>query len=149
MQLTQTIVTALLAASSALASPTPATTKSMKAATADWTIEKMQRKCAGDDSSCTWTFGINPHDGKATTQCKYVVSGPHASRANPGGPGNCGDYTITSGWSGQFGEGNGFTTLSVVDNKKRQIAWPAYRDVQVQEGKVVDPDQSYPVQSLP
>ena len=147
MQLTQTLVAALMAASSAVAAPAPAT-KSMKASGAEWTIEKMKRVCASDDSSCTWTFGINPHTG-TTTECKYVVTQAHASRANPGAPGNCGDYTITSGWSGQFGEGQGFTTLSVVDNKNRLIVWTAYRDVQVQEGKVVEPDQSYPAQKLP
>ncbi|UNI16604.1 hypothetical protein JDV02_003031 [Purpureocillium takamizusanense] len=149
MQLTQILAAATtLMASSALAAPAPAS-KSMMASGAQWTIEGMKRECASDDSSCTWKFGINPHDGKAATQCEYVVKQAHASRANPAGPSNCGDYTITSGWSGQFGEGNGFTTLSVVDNKKRLITWPAYTDKQVQDGKVVEPDQSYTPQNLP
>ncbi|GKU14751.1 unnamed protein product [Fusarium langsethiae] len=65
-----------------------------------------------------------------------------------GGPVKCGDYTVTSGWSGQFGPGNGFTTFSVVSSK-RQIVWPAYTDKQVQGGKVVKPDQSYTPANLP
>jgi hypothetical protein len=146
MQLTQILVTALFAASAAFAAPT-ANEKSMMAAGPQWIIENMKRVCNNDNSSCTWTFGVNAGSG-AATGCTYVVKGSPASRAS-GGPSNCGDYTITSGWSGQFGEGNGFTTLSVVDNKKRQIVWPAYTDKQLQGGKVVMPDQSYAPASLP
>ncbi|KAF7719347.1 Uncharacterized protein PECH_006369 [Penicillium ucsense] len=145
MQFTQVLLATLLAVPSALAAPS--NEKSMMASSPQWTIQNMKRVCAADDSSCTWTFGIYPGSGDATA-CKLVVTGDHASQAN-GGPVNCGDYTVTSGWSGQFGAGNGFTTLAVVNNVSRQIAYPAYNDKQVESGNVVKPDQSYPPYALP
>ncbi|EQK98356.1 small secreted protein [Ophiocordyceps sinensis CO18] len=120
------------------------------AAAPEWTIEKLSRACIKHDELCTWTFAINNRQS-AVTPCKHVVKATkdaRASRAN-GGPSTCGDYTVTSGWSGQFGEGKGFTTLAVVDNKKRQIVFPAYTDNQVKGGEVVQPDQSYSPQNLP
>jgi hypothetical protein len=61
----------------------------------------------------------------------------------------CGGYTVGTGWSGQFGAGNGFTTLSVVKNAKKLIIYPSYTDKQLNTGKVVKPDQSYQPQNLP
>ncbi|CRG82669.1 hypothetical protein PISL3812_00013 [Talaromyces islandicus] len=145
MQLTQILV--LLAASSTTLAAPIGNTKSMMAASPEWTIKSLKRVCTADNSSCTWTFGI--YDGAdASTACTYVVTAPNASEAN-GGPSDCGVYTVTSGWSGQFGPGNGFTTLSVVDNKKRQIIWPGYTDKQLEGGNVVTPDQSYAPTALP
>lgn len=142
MQLTQLLLATLCAAPAVLAAPV-----SMMANSPEWTIQSMKRVCAADDSSCTWTFGIYPGSGDATA-CKLVVTANTASQAN-GGPASCGDYTVTSGWSGQFGPGNGFTTLSVVNNKSRQIIWPAYTDKQLAGGNVVTPDQSYAPAALP
>lgn len=143
MQLTQLLLASGLCASALAA---PASAKSMMATGPQWTLQNTKRVCNAEDTSCTWTFGIYPGSGDATA-CTYVVKGDTASQAN-GGPSDCEDYTITSGWSGQFGEGNGFTTLSVV-NKARQIVWPAYTDKQLEEGKVVKPDQSYAPVTLP
>ncbi|KAL2869116.1 uncharacterized protein BJX67DRAFT_379592 [Aspergillus lucknowensis] len=134
-----------LSCSPALAAPTPA--KSMMVANTEWTIENMKRVCNDDDTECTWTFGINTGSGNAT-DCTYVVEGRPASEAN-GGPSECTPYTITSGWSDQFGPENGFTTLSVVNEETRQIIWPAYTDVQLDGGEVVTPDQSYAPAALP
>lgn len=146
MQLTHTIVAALLACSTALAAPV-ASEKSMMVAGSEWSIQGLKRVCNAGNTSCTWTFGIKAGSAAATS-CTYIVKANDASQAN-GGPSNCGDYTITSGWSGQFGPGNGFTTLSVVNNKIRQIVWPAYTDAQLQNGVVVKPDQSYTPAALP
>ncbi|KAF7561804.1 hypothetical protein G7046_g2357 [Stylonectria norvegica] len=135
---------ALLSATTAFAAPAPAPadgTVSMMAAGPQWTIQKMLRVCDKANTVCTWTFGIYTGSGTATS-CKYVVKGNPASKIK-GGPTTCGSYTVTSDWSGQFGPGNGFSTLSVVDNKKKQIVWPAYTDKQLNPGKVVTPDQSY------
>lgn len=112
----------------------------------------MKRQCDRADTNCHWSFTVNNNAG-GRTDCAYVVIKPNggnvpASRLPQTGA-NCGAYTVTSGWSGQFGENNGFTTLSVVENSKRQIAWPAYTDNQLKTGNVVKPDQSYPVQALP
>lgn len=71
----------------------------------------------------------------------------NASKIN-GGPAKCGTFTITSGWSGQFGADKGFTTVSVVSSKK-QIVYPSYTDKQLAGGKVVKPDQKYSPASLP
>ncbi|KAJ3459162.1 hypothetical protein MRS44_015235 [Fusarium solani] len=94
---------------------------------------------------------FNPSTAGAATACKYVVKSTKtakASKAN-GGPATCGDFTITSGWSGQFGADKGFTTLSVVSKSKKQIVYPAYTDQQLAGGKVVKPDQAYAPASLP
>ncbi|KAL4918338.1 hypothetical protein BDW62DRAFT_181760 [Aspergillus aurantiobrunneus] len=146
--LSHAILAALsISAAPALAAPAPTgPSKSMMVTNTQWTIESLQRDCNEDDTSCTWTFGINP--GADTTDCTYVVEGSPASQAN-GGPVDCGVYTITSGWSDQFGPDNGFTTLSVVNRDTRQIVWPAYTDRQVAGGEVVVPDQSYTPQVLP
>ncbi|KOS47071.1 hypothetical protein ACN38_g1926 [Penicillium nordicum] len=147
MQLTQLILTTGLLASSAFAAPADTSSKSMMADSPQWTLQDTKRVCNTKDTSCTWTFGIYPGGGDATP-CTYVVEGSPASRAN-GGPVTCGGFTVTSGWSGQFGEESGFTTLSVVDNASRQIVWPAYTDKQLASGKVVKPDQSYAPAALP
>ncbi|KAJ5864170.1 uncharacterized protein N7529_006086 [Penicillium soppii] len=140
MQLTQLLLATGLVASSAFAAPV-AETKSMMAATPQWTIQNAKLVCNAANTACNWTFGIYPGSGAATA-CTVPLNGNTASHTN-GGPVTCGGYTVTSGWSGYFGEGNGFTTLSVVDNKSRQIIWPAYTDKQVAGGAVVKPDQSY------
>ncbi|KAJ5248782.1 hypothetical protein N7468_000233 [Penicillium chermesinum] len=150
MQITQFFLSTLLAASAVVAAPTPAETrKSMMAADSQWTIEGLKRVCDKGNTTCTWTFGIDT--GSAVQKVKYVVhkSGDTGANDANGGPSTFGDFTITSGWSGQFGPGNGFTTLSVVDNKLKEIIYPAYTDAQLAGGKVVTPDQSYTPAALP
>ncbi|KAL2859074.1 hypothetical protein BJX68DRAFT_227769 [Aspergillus pseudodeflectus] len=141
-----TLLVTALSAGSALAAPAPAESKSMMVANTQWTITNMKRVCNTADTKCTWTFGIN--NGAANTPCTLVVNGTPASQTN-GGPKTCGPYTVTSGWSGQFGPNNGFTTLAVVNQNSRQIVWPAYTDVQLKGGKVVKPDQAYTPAALP
>ncbi|KAI1655745.1 hypothetical protein F4813DRAFT_391320 [Daldinia decipiens] len=122
---------------------------SMAANAAQWTITGLSRAVDAADTSSDWTFGID--NGAGVTAVKYTVKsagGAPATRSN-GGPVTVGDFTITSGWSGQFGDDKGFTTFSVVDNAKRQIVYPSYTDAQLKSGQVVTPDQSYPVQNLP
>ncbi|KAJ5995415.1 hypothetical protein N7481_002392 [Penicillium waksmanii] len=146
MQITQVLFSTLVAASAVMAAPAE-TSKNMMAASPQWTIRNLKRVCNGADTSCTWNFGIQVGTA-ATKSCTYVVKGATASERN-GGPSACGVYTITSGWSGQFGPDNGFTTLSVVNNDSRQIVWPAYTDKQLDGGKVVKPDQAYSPAALP
>ncbi|KAJ5503242.1 hypothetical protein N7463_006116 [Penicillium fimorum] len=147
MQLTQLLIATGLFASSAFAAPADTSSKSMMAAGPQWALQDTKRVCNPEDTSCTWTFGIYPGAGDATP-CTYVVEGAPASHAN-GGPATCGGYTVTSGWSDQFGAENGFTTLSIVNNESRQIIWPAYTDKQVAAGEVVKPDQCYAPAALP
>ena len=144
-----TVLTTLLAGS-AIAAPAPAAEVKSMAAQATWTVEDMKRVCDKSDTSCTWTFGVNAGSAGKNT-CTFTVkkSGNVVASRAPNKGSKCGPYTITSGWSGQFGEGQGFTTLSVVNQGKKQIAWPAYTDKQLAGGKVVKPNQSYPVQALP
>lgn len=106
------------------------------AAEPDWTIRGLNRQCDGS-KSCTWKFTIDTT--KSKTDCKYMVlssGSTPASQAN-GGPLSCGDYVITSGWSGQFGPNNGFTTFAVKNEGKRLISYPAYSDSDVKDGKTV------------
>ncbi|KAJ4254504.1 hypothetical protein NW762_010103 [Fusarium torreyae] len=144
MQFSLAFVAAVLGATSVAAAPPP--TVNMMAASPQWTIESLSRNCNKANTQCTWNFKIDTHKS-AATPCKFVVNGSKASQRN-GGPVKCGSYTVTSGWSGQFGPGNGFTTFSVVSSG-RQIIWPAYTDKQVASGKVVKPDQSYAPANLP
>lgn len=148
MQFTQTIIAAIFAASTAYAAPTAASATSMAAAAPEWSFLNFQRVCNSDDTSCTWTFGVNENKGNPDHACKFVVTGSTASQ-RAGGPAACDDYTITSGWSGQFGPGNGFTTLAVVNNRERLIAYPAYTDKELASGKPVSPNRKYPAQNLP
>ncbi|KAJ2896075.1 hypothetical protein MKZ38_005903 [Zalerion maritima] len=125
--------------------------KSMMSSVPEWTIESMLRCCNEADTSCEWSFGINTNDGSASTPCTMTVSASGSTPASEadGGQVACGVFTVTSGWSGQFGEGNGFTVLSVVNYAKGLIVWPGYTDVQLDGGEVVEPDQSYQPQALP
>ncbi|KAM0240157.1 hypothetical protein ACHAP5_008013 [Fusarium lateritium] len=135
-----------LAATGVSAAPA-AETVNMMASTPQWTIRDAKRYCRSDDSICNWKFGIDTGNGKPF-ECRYDVKGPKASK-KAGGPSTCGDFTITSGYSDQFGADQGFTTLSVVSNSKRQIIWPAYTDKQLAGAKIVKPDQSYAPATLP
>ncbi|KAI0484512.1 hypothetical protein GGR56DRAFT_669065 [Xylariaceae sp. FL0804] len=123
--------------------------KSTYAAT-EWTLTSVERTCTADDSSCAWTFGIYTGSGNATA-CAYVTTETATANASSaaGGPTVCGNYTVTSSWSGQFGAGQGFTTLAVVEEADRLIAYPAYTDAQLKNATVVTPDLSFPVQTLP
>ncbi|KAI1820934.1 surface protein 1 [Xylaria intraflava] len=144
MQLTSTLLA--LFSTSALAA-----TKSTFAST-EWTVQSLSRVCDSTDVSCKWTFGINTNTaGLNATACSYTVNATDlapASQAN-GAAGICGPYTITSGWSGQFGAGQGFTVLSIVDYAKKLIIYAGYTDNMVANGTVVNPDLSFPVQTLP
>ncbi|KAF7540320.1 hypothetical protein G7054_g1440 [Neopestalotiopsis clavispora] len=137
---------AALAATTALAVPVTDAGLTTRATAPQWTIVGMKRVCDSADTTCTWSFSINTHVSPVTA-CTFTVKGKPASQTSGTGA-NCGVYTVTSGWSGQFGPGNGFTTLSVVDNTQKKIVWPAYTDKQLAGGAVVTPDQSYPVTSL-
>ncbi|KAI1152623.1 surface protein 1 [Nemania diffusa] len=143
MQLTSTLFT--LFSTSVLAG-----TLSTFAST-EWTLDSLSRVCDGADASCLWTFGINTNeDGVAVTACNYTVAAtpPAPASQSNGGPTTCGVFNITSGWSGQFGPGQGFTVISVVDYAKKLIVYAGYTDTSVQNGTVVDPDLSFPVQTL-
>lgn len=129
-------VLALLAATTAVAAP-------LTSRDTTWTIEGMHRPCNSDNTQCTWEFSINNGAGQVTA-CTMVVNGANASELN-GGPATCGDYTVTSGWSGQFGPGQGFTTLAVKD--ATDIIWPAYTDTELANGKTAV-DKSYTPQPL-
>jgi hypothetical protein len=133
-----------------LATCAPADSVSMLAPIPEWTIESLNRVCNPYDTFCSWNFNINTHQAPATL-CSFTVQArpPKPASQSDGSGFICGPYTISSGWSGQFGPGNGFTTLSVVDWSKRLIIWPAYTDKQVAGGRVVTPDQRYAPQTLP
>ncbi|KAJ0420567.1 hypothetical protein BJY00DRAFT_312985 [Aspergillus carlsbadensis] len=152
--LTSLLLAALTCTSTTLAAPAPAPSaaKSMMVENTSWTISSLKRVCNDPNTKCTWTFGISTGSGSesepASTNCTYAVEGSPASQAD-GGPASCGNYTITSGWSDQFGAEAGFTTLSVVNKGTRQIVWPAYTDKQLEGGQVVSPDQSYTPSVLP
>ncbi|KAI0136824.1 hypothetical protein BJ170DRAFT_32034 [Xylariales sp. AK1849] len=142
MKFTSTLIS-LAFTSTALAAPVST------AADAEWTFVGVTRTCDAEDTTCSWQFGIDT-GAPDVTPCSYVVNATATDPASEasGGPTLCGAYTITSGWSGQFGPGQGFTTLSVVDSANKLIAYPAYTDTELDGGVIVSPDRSYPVQTL-
>jgi hypothetical protein len=146
MQLTTTLL-AIIAASAAIAAPLEARSEvSAMAAVPQWTIKSFKRTCNAADTSCTVSFGVDTHLAPVT-DCSYTVTGAPASRTSTSGI-TCGPYTISSGWSGVFGPGNGFTTWSLVDWSQRLITWPAYSDSELVNGVAVTPDKSYAPQTL-
>ncbi|KAJ5468492.1 hypothetical protein N7475_006244 [Penicillium sp. IBT 31633x] len=136
MQFSQLLIATGLFATSVFAVPVPSN---------DWTIENMKRVCNEENTSCTWTFGINR--GIGITHCTYLVEANDASHSH-GGPSKCGKFSISSGWSGQFDPNNGFTTLTVAEDATGKLIWPAYTDEQLEGGKVVKPDQTYAATTL-
>ncbi|KAK6084254.1 hypothetical protein SCUP515_01368 [Seiridium cupressi] len=138
---TATISTLLASVALAAPAPAPAEAKSMMAS-AEWTIESLKRTCTNGDTLCTWEFNIDTHSASPTA-CKFTIAGQPASQTGMASPATCGDFQVTTGWSDQFGADQGFTTLSVVDTVNRLIVWPSYTDVQLVDGVVVAPDQSY------
>ncbi|KAK0705535.1 hypothetical protein B0H67DRAFT_546615 [Lasiosphaeris hirsuta] len=109
-----------------------------------WTIEHIKRSCDGTDTTCTWSFTINTHrEELAPTPCEFIVVGGLPASQQDVNNAWCGPYRIATGWSGQFGPENGFTTLSVIDEANRLVLFPAYTDKQLEGGHVVQPDQSY------
>ncbi|KAH8201964.1 hypothetical protein TruAng_003877 [Truncatella angustata] len=141
-----TIFLGALASATALAAPAAELTER---ADPNWTILGLKRVCDASDKSCAWSFSVDTHLAAATA-CSFTIAsqGGQPASQSPGNGASCGAYTVTSGWSGQFGPGNGFTTLSVVDYGKKKITWPAYTDKELANGAVVSPDKSYPVSNL-
>ncbi|KAI1159908.1 hypothetical protein F5B18DRAFT_635101 [Nemania serpens] len=139
MQFSTAALAAILSASTVFAAPV---------AIPSWTLTSFKRVCNTADTSCTWTFGVNPNTGAAVTPVKYVVKGSPASQTDFTVPTTFGAYTVTAGWSGQFGPGNGFTTLAVANNAIKQIAYPAYTDAELAGGKVVTPNKSWAVTQM-
>ncbi|KAI0430759.1 hypothetical protein F5Y09DRAFT_220976 [Xylaria sp. FL1042] len=137
MQFTTAAIAAILSASSVFAAP---------AAIPNWTMTGLKRVCNAADTSCTWSFGINTNTGATATPCSFVITGSPASHSDTSGMKACGAFSVTAGWSGQFGPG--FTTLAVHNNNNGQIAWPAYTDAELAGGKVVSPDKSWAVTQL-
>ncbi|KEY71774.1 hypothetical protein S7711_06529 [Stachybotrys chartarum IBT 7711] len=118
----------------------------------EWTIESLSRTCNEEDTSCTWTFSINTHaDGVEPTDVVYVVNATASAPASRaiGGPSSHGIFTVTSTWSDYFGIEDAWTTMSVIDYERGVLVYPAYLDTQLAGGEVVEPDQTYVVESIP
>ncbi|KAK5658677.1 hypothetical protein OQA88_2073 [Cercophora sp. LCS_1] len=112
----------------------------------NWTIENARRVCDETDSECTWSFIIDTHrEGMAPVPCEFTTKSFEGAPASisPQHGEECGPYVITSTWSGQFGPDQGFTTLSVIDDAYRLVAFPAYTDSQLERGDVVEPNLDF------
>jgi len=147
MQFTTTALALIAASASVMAAPLDARAVSGMAAVPNWVIKSFTRTCNAADTACTVSFGIDTADGAAVRACKYKVKGAPASRTRVD-PLACGPYSVSSDWSGQFGEGNGFTTWAVSDWSKRRIAYPSYSDADVPNGTAITPDRSFAVHSI-
>lgn len=150
MQFTTALLATLFSAG-ALAAPAsaPAVEAVSQMAATTWTIESMQRQCG--NGQCRWQFTINTGDA-STASCNFVVVGSPATETDLVSPLKCGsEFQVTTGWNDglQWGPGNGFTTLSVVNTVKKLQVWPAYQDKELAGGLPVVPNKSYTPQTLP
>lgn len=151
-----TILSVLTLASTALSAPAPTTQPtdasitSRGAARPWWKILDYKRTCTGkrgSETSCTTTFAIDTLLDKRPFPCTVTTTGKAgapATQASFSGVscGPSGKYTLSSGWSGQFGAGNGFSTVSIVDNKEKVIVYAGYADSEVPfDGSAVRPDK--------
>ena len=140
-----TVLLSLLSAAGAIAAPASNAVSAM-AAVPQWTIKSYTRTCDSADTSCKVAFSVDTKVAGATVQaCSFTLKKTGSTPASQASIDNvtCGVYKLSSGWSGQFGPNNGFTTLSVVDFSKKLIVWPSYSDSEVKNGKAVTPDKSY------
>lgn len=140
-----TVLSLLAGTSTALVLPRAEVVSAM-AASPQWIIKDFTRTCNAADTSCTVSFGIDTQLAPVT-KCTYTVTGSPASRTDTSGI-VCGAYKVSSGWSGQFGPNNGFTTWAVVDEAKRLRTWPSYADSELVNGVAVTPDKSYAPQGF-
>ncbi|KAI1436494.1 hypothetical protein GGR50DRAFT_650548 [Xylaria sp. CBS 124048] len=149
MQFTTAILATLLSATTISAAPVgasgpvSASPSASAAATPTWTFESVRRVCNEADTRCVWTFLINTGYDRAS--CALEITGAPASQASQSTPALCHYFSVTAGWSAQFGADAGFTTLAVKSNSDGSMAWPAYSDAEVAGGQVVTPDKSFAV----
>ena len=81
-----------------------------------WTPNAFTRTCFSTNT-CTYSYAINTNDGTTPTPCNYTVAGVGTTPASQQSyQTQCGAFAIGSTWSGQFGPGKGFQTLSFVRN---------------------------------
>ncbi|KAK4225776.1 hypothetical protein QBC38DRAFT_251455 [Podospora fimiseda] len=120
---------------------TPTPTSSQDIVQELWTIHGLYRLCNPFDTICTWNFQIHNNVGRyAPVPCSLPVvenkeQGIPASRNHVENY-KCGPFDLSSGWSGEFGEEKGFTTLTVADVRARLVVQCAFADGQVGGGKV-------------
>ena len=106
---------ACILTSAVIAAPVTKLDHDLVDTTAVWTIQSFTRTCNTPDTACAYSFGIKTPN-PIVTQCSYtVVANQQASRASYSGV-KFGNFTISSSWSGQFGDGKGFQTLAVTGN---------------------------------
>lgn len=121
-----------------------------------WTIHSLSRHCDDSDTVCGWSFIIHTNcPSLAPTPCSFTIKslgpGVPASRSPKHAKDNdelCGPYEVHLSWSGQFGPGQGFTTLSVIDAGNKLVAYPAYRDDLFRKEKATVPDVEVAVYAL-
>ncbi|KAL1896248.1 hypothetical protein Cpir12675_002895 [Ceratocystis pirilliformis] len=130
-----------IATLSGVAFAVPAPPSTQAAPVPAWTFKDVKRTCSADDTTCTYSFGINTSIDDPVA-CKYTVNAPSASKANVTDE-HCGPFTINSSWNGQFGLESAFTIISVTTSK--YIAWPSYSDRELANGNTVQPDRAYQV----
>jgi hypothetical protein len=109
----------------------------------EWTLLDLSRKCDTAATVCAWTFTIDNSGGTQTsapqlTPCSLIVTATGSTRADEafGGPTDCSAYNVTSGWSEQFGQEAGFSTVSVFVPSLDKIGWFSYTDVELKDSKV-------------
>ena len=145
------LILAGVAAPLAMAAPAPAagSVSMMAADVPQWTIENMKRVCNAQDTSCVWSFGIQNNRGAGAVPCSFTIqSGAKPASQTDGAGFKCGIFTVSEGYSDQFGKDNAFITLSVANFETRLITYPAYTAKELAGGNVVSPNKSYQPQKF-
>ena len=112
-----------------------------RGASPPWIIKLFKRSCNAADTECWVSFGVDTQLSPVVN-CSYGVKGTQASRRSTDSI-SCGPYTISSGWNGSFGAGNGFTTWAIANHGQAIVAWPSYADRDLVNGVAVTPDRSF------
>ncbi|KAK4464688.1 hypothetical protein QBC42DRAFT_170774 [Cladorrhinum samala] len=115
-----------------------------------WKVSQFRRLCDPFDTACVFEFAVSTNVASyAPVPCRFTLAAD-AGRAVAASKNHledyaCGPYHVSVGWNGQFGEGNGFVTLAVVDFGARMSAWYAWSESKLEGGLVAEDAVAVPV----
>lgn len=107
------------------AAPVPTSTSTV-AQGSGWTVENLIRYCSADGSGCDYNFRINTNDGVPVSQCTIsrtnVANAPTESFYDVPCTTDSA-FSISWGYSAQFGENSAFAVLTAVNNQQKAKAY--------------------------
>lgn len=115
-----------------------------------WKVSQFRRLCDPFDTACVFDFTVSTNVASyAPVPCRFTLAADIgkavAASKNHLEDHACGPYHVSVGWNGQFGEGNGFVTLAVVDFGARMSAWYSWSESKLEGGQVAEDAAAVPV----